>query len=72
MIELTILLALSYLNRSGNNQVENSFLRISNISVPCPHAQLSGRTQVQSLKSYGHFSDLGVVIALSHRHVEKR
>ena len=24
----------------------------------------------QSLKSYGHFSDFGVEIALSHRHVE--
>ena len=31
---------LSYLNISGHNQVENSFFRISNISVPCPHAQL--------------------------------
>ena len=26
----------------------------------------------QSLKRYGYFSDLGVEIALSHRHVEKR
>ena len=34
---------LSYRKISGNNQVENSFIRISNISVPCPHAQLTGR-----------------------------
>ena len=60
------LLGLSYLHISGNNQVENIFFRISNISVLCPHAQL----RAQSLKSYGHFSDLWVVIALSHRHVE--
>ena len=51
---------------SLNNQVENSFFRISNISVPCPHAQLRGRTVI---KNYGHFSDLGVGIALSHRYI---
>ena len=43
------------------------FFRISNILVPCSHAQLRGRTVN---KSYGLFSDLGVEIALSHRHVE--
>ena len=61
---------LSYqiMNISGNNQGENSFFRISNISLPSPHAHLRGGTQ--ALKSYGHFSDLGVEIALSHRHVE--
>ena len=64
---------LSYLNISGNNQVGSSFFRISNISIPCPHAQLRGHTVIKHLlKSYGHISDLGVEIALSHRHVEKR
>ena len=52
---------------SGNNQVENSFFRISNISVPCPHAQLRCRTVSKKLWT---FSDLGVEIVLSHRHVE--
>ena len=28
----------------SNYQVTNSFFRISSISVPCPHAQLKGRT----------------------------
>ena len=64
---LGLFFELSYLNISGNSQVENNFFRISNISVPCPHAQLG---HVQSLKSYGHFSDLRVEIAVSHRHVE--
>ena len=31
---------LSYCNISGSNQVKNRFFRISNISVPSPHAQL--------------------------------
>ena len=35
---------LSYLNISGNNQVENISLRISNILVLCPHAQLRVRS----------------------------
>ena len=35
---------LSYRKISGSNQVKNRFFRISNISVPCPHAQLRGRT----------------------------
>ena len=43
------------------------FLRISNISVPCPQAQLRGCTVI---KICGHFSDLVVEIALSHLHVE--
>ena len=51
----------------GNNQVENSFLRISNISVPCPHAQFRGRKVIEN---YGHFLDLWDRIVLSHRHVE--
>ena len=37
---------LSYLKLSGNNQVENIFFRISNISVLCPHARLRGRTVI--------------------------
>ena len=47
----------------SNNQVENRFCTISNISVTLLSSQVA-----QSLKSYWHFSDLG--IALSHRHVE--
>ena len=43
---------LSYLNISGNNQVENSFFRISNIPVPCPHAQLRGRTVIKKLWTF--------------------
>ena len=39
---------LSYLNISGNNQVD-FFFRISNISVPCPHAQLRGHTIIKKL-----------------------
>ena len=58
----------SYLNISWNNQVGNTFFRISIISAPCPHAQLRGRTAIK--KSYGHVSDLGVEIALSYRYVE--
>ena len=46
------------------------FFRISNILATRSHAQLI--FSAQSLKSYEHFSDLGVKIALSHRHVEKR
>ena len=34
---------LSYRKISGSNQVKNSFFRISNISVPCLHAQLRVR-----------------------------
>ena len=33
------------------------------------HARMLFSEVAQSLKSYGHFSDLGVRIALSHRHV---
>ena len=44
---------LSYLNISGNNKVENIFFRISNISVPCPHAQLRGRTVIKKLWTLG-------------------
>ena len=47
------LFGLSYLNITGNNQVENSyFFRISNISVPCPHAQLRGRTVIEKLWTF--------------------
>ena len=54
---------LSYLNISGNNQVEES--------VACQsHAPLLRSEVAQSSKSYGHFSDLRVEIALSRRHVE--
>ena len=58
---------LSYRNISLNNQVENSFFRISNISLPCPHAQLGGRTVIKKVWT---FSNPGVKIALSHRYVE--
>ena len=40
---------LSYRKISGNNQVKNSVSRISNISVPYPHAQLRGRTVINKL-----------------------
>ena len=43
---------LSYRNKLGHNQVENSFFRISNISVPCPHAQLRGRTVIKKLWTF--------------------
>ena len=33
------------------------------------HARMLSSEVAKSLKSYGHFSDLGVGIALSHRHV---
>ena len=36
----------------SDNQVENSFFRISNISVPCPHAQLRGRTVIKKLWTF--------------------
>ena len=34
------------------------------------HARILSSEVAQSLKSYGHFSDRGVEIALDHRHVE--
>ena len=43
---------LPYLNMSGNNQVENSFFRISNISPPCPHVQLRGRAVNRKLWTF--------------------
>ena len=43
---------LSDRNISGSNQVENSFFRISYISVPCPHAQLSGRAVIKKLWTF--------------------
>ena len=57
-------------NLPQNNQIENSFFRISNISALRSHAQLIVRTVIKKL--FGHSSDLGIEIALSHRHVEKR
>ena len=43
---------LSYRKISGNNQVENISFKISNISVPCPHAQLRGRTVIKKLWTF--------------------
>ena len=43
---------LAYLNISGNNQVENIFFRIRNISVECTHAQLRGRTVIKKLWTF--------------------
>ena len=40
---------------SGSNQVENSFFRISNISVPCLHAQLRCRTVIINKKIWTFF-----------------
>ena len=59
---------LPYLNISGNNQVENSFF-LESVTFQF-HARMLSSEVAQSLKSYGPFSDLGVAIALSHRHVE--
>ena len=58
---------LSYLNIYGNNQVENSFLESVTFQF---HARMLSSEVTQSLKSDGHFSEFGVEIALSHRHVE--
>ena len=48
---------LSYRKNSGSNQVKNSFFRISNISVPCLHAQLRvrGRTVIINKKLWTFF-----------------
>ena len=43
---------LSYRKISGSNQGENIFFRISNISVPCPHAQLRGCTVIKKLWTF--------------------
>ena len=43
---------LSYRKISGSNQVKNSFFRINNISVPCSHAQLRGRTVNKTLWTF--------------------
>ena len=43
---------LSYQKISGSNQVKNRFFRISNISVPCPHAQLRDRTVIKKLWTF--------------------
>ena len=42
-------LGLSYRKISGSNQFKNIFLRISNMSVPYPHAQLRGRTVIKKV-----------------------
>ena len=47
---------LSYPKIALNNQVENRFFVISSISVPCPHAQLTGCTVIKKLCT---FLDLG-------------
>ena len=43
---------LSYRKISRSYHVKNSFFRISNISVPCPHAQLRGRTVIKKLWTF--------------------
>ena len=43
---------LSYLYISRHNEVENCFFRSSNISVPCPHTQLRGRTVIKKLWTF--------------------
>ena len=47
----------SYGKISESNQVKKSFFRISNIKVPCPHAQLRGRTAIK--KSWTFFGPWG-------------
>ena len=58
---------LSYRKISGNNRVKNSFF-LESVTFQL-HAHMLSSEIAQSLKSYGHFSDPGVGIALSHRHV---
>ena len=43
---------MSYRKISGSNQVKNRFFRINNISVPCLHAQLRGRTVIKKLSTF--------------------
>ena len=43
---------LSYRKISGSNQVKNSFFSISNISLPCPRAQLKGRTFIKKVWTF--------------------
>ena len=43
---------LSYRKISPNNQVENIFFRISNITVQFPHVQLRGRTVIKKLWTF--------------------
>ena len=43
---------LSYQKISGSNQVKIRIFRISDISVPCPHAQLRGRTVIKKLWTF--------------------
>ena len=57
---------LSYRKISGSNQVKNRFLESVTFQF---HVRMLSSVVAQSLKSYEHFSDLGVGIALSHRHV---
>ena len=56
---------LSYRKISGSNQGK-FFLESVTFHV---HAHMLSTEVAQSLKSYGHFSDLEVGVALSHRHV---
>ena len=57
---------LSFRKISGSDQVKNSFLESVIFQL---YARILSSEVAQSLKNYGHFSDLGVGIALSHRHV---
>ena len=43
---------LSYRKISVINQIKNTIFRSSNISVPCPHAQLRGRTVIKKLWTF--------------------
>ena len=43
---------LSYRKISGSNQVKNRLYIISNISVPCPHAQLRGHTVMKKFWTF--------------------
>ena len=54
---------------ASNNQVNNRLIRISSIFSAWSHDQLNYRNVI---KMYEHFSDLGVEIALTHHHVEKK
>ena len=58
---------LSHLNISVTYQVENIFFKSVTFQF---RARMLSSEVAKSLKSYGHFSDLVVEIALSHHHFD--
>ena len=60
---------LSYRKISGSIIIRSKIVFLESVTFQF-HARMLSSEVAQSLKSYGHFSDLGVGIALGHRHVE--